>query len=113
MFEGVCLEWGGCGAVVGWLVALGLAGVVYAVVLEWAEERWGVVSDLTWLSVVVGVGMVLGFMAVVWWEAAVVALLCFGVAGVPIVVRSLVNGQRRRGEVRRRLQGGERDGDEG
>lgn len=102
--EGLCLGAAPIGHVIGVLTALFLVSVLYAIVLEYLERRWGVVTDYTWLSVVIGVGYTLGALALLDWGAARLALMVFAVASVPIIIRSLVNDIMQRHELRRHLE---------
>jgi hypothetical protein len=74
------------------LVVLFMASCLYTVTLEWSERRWRFVSRMTWLSVVLGTGMVLAALyALLSWDAWLLVALAFIVAGLPVVGRSLLN----------------------
>jgi hypothetical protein len=84
---------------------------LYAVGLEYGERRWQFVQRYTWLTAVVGDGLILAFLRLL------VALNCFSfddftlavyvtvVAGIPILLRELIrhlSGQlRHEQEIRR------------
>lgn len=83
---------------IGVLVVLFLASILYAILLQWSERRWGFVSAYTWLTVVVGVAYTLGGLAFLNWRAAVLALIVFSVSSVPIIARSIINDLAERNE---------------
>lgn len=52
-------------------------------------------ARLTWLSVVVGIGVDMAIVAVfVSWPAAIAVMVVVGVSAVPIIIRSLINDMR-------------------
>ena len=61
---------------------------VYALLLSTRRGMWATLH-LTWLTVVVGCGLVLLFVALVDTDAAQLAAWMFAAGGTPIVVRSL------------------------
>ena len=83
---------------------------LYAVFLSWAERRSGFVSAYTWLTVVIGVAYTLAGLAVLDLRAAVVAVLVFAMAGVPMVARSILQDLAERAELRDYLE--DRGGDQ-
>jgi Na+/melibiose symporter-like transporter len=91
------------GRLTGVLVVLFLVSVLYAILLQVLERRWGAVSDYTWLAVVAGVSYTLAGLAVLDLRAAALALIVFAVSAVPIVARSIVNDVRDRNELRHYL----------
>ena len=73
-------------------LALALSAVlstVYAVFLARSDFGLWLRQEMTWLTVVVGVGMTLGGIALVDAAAAGLAVWFFVAGGAPIVVRSL------------------------
>lgn len=73
-------------------LALALAFVLsllYAAMLAATDFGSWLRQELTWVTVVLGVGMTLGCIALVDRDAAAVAALFFAVAGTPIVGESL------------------------
>lgn len=73
-------------------LALALAFVLsllYAAILAGTDFGLWLRQELTWVTVVLGVGCTLGCIALVDVRAATVAALFFAVAGVPIVGESL------------------------
>lgn len=93
-----CLLSASYGHIMGVLALLFLTSVLYAILLEWSERRFGFVSAYTWLTVVVGVAYTLGILALLSWQASVLALVMFAVSGVPIVGRSIINDMVQRNE---------------
>ena len=79
------------GHLIGVLALLFLTSVIYAIALEWSERRWGFVSAYTWLTVVIGVAYTLAGLALLSWQASVVALVVFGASSLPIIARSIIN----------------------
>lgn len=75
--------------------ALAVASVAYAIVLN-TDRGKKFVMGYTWASVVIGTGLVL---AALWFiipqEAWQKAALGFVVAGIPMIMRSLINKARR------------------
>lgn len=72
------------------LILFGLFGfsTAYAFLLSTKQgKRWA--DDQTWATVVGGVGLTTGFMALEDKKAANTAFLYFFVAGIPIIFRSL------------------------
>lgn len=86
------------GRLIGVLVVLFLVSVIYAIVLEVSERRWGFVTAYTWLTVVIGVGYTLVGLAWLSLEAAGLALLAFAASSIPIIVRSIVDDMQARNE---------------
>lgn len=75
----------------GWMVTFGVA---YALFLQVADEKLGLVSRETWVTVVVGVSATLGLLGLFaientleYWKV----WAGFGCTGGPVVMRSLVN----------------------
>ena len=97
------------GTVAGVLAGLFGASVLYALFLEWSERRFGFVTAYTWLTVVIGVALTLGGLAVASLEAALLALAAFVATGIPIVARSVVNDLRARQERLDYFEGRGRD----
>ena len=70
------------------LILLAALSTLYAVLLssqlgrEWATSK-------TWTTVVLGVALVLGGLALYDWWAALEALLFFGVGGLPMIIGAL------------------------
>ena len=94
-------------------LALALSAVlstVYAVALARTDFGLWLRQEMTWLTVVMGVGMTLGGMALVDTEAATLAVWFFAATGAPIVAESLVRMWRQHREAQR-LQMGRRDGE--
>lgn len=83
---------------IGVLVVLFLTSILYAIVLQWSERRWGFVTAYTWLTVVVGVGYTLLGLAVLNWKASALAFGVFAVSSVPIIARSIINDMAERNE---------------
>jgi hypothetical protein len=76
------------GLVYGGLV---LSGALYAVGLEFAERKWQLVSRKTWLSVVIGVVIILAWVALVldfvtWCRVCFAFVAC----GSPVILRSVI-----------------------
>ncbi len=72
-----------------YLLLLSVA-VLYAVALDFAESRWRLVSNKTWLMVVIGNAIILASMLfVVTLDEWVKFAIANAVAGLPIVARSL------------------------
>lgn len=100
-----------------WLVfvALALVSLAYALALQWWSRQYPEsFDDLTWLTVVVGVGYILVGLAFVLDLAAWLRVCAaFAFACLPIIARSVINHARRRREANRRLGesllGGEED----
>ena len=95
-----------------WLVFGGLfvLSVAYAFVLQWWATRWPEsFDDLTWLTVVIGVGYVLIALGCL-LELGAWLRVCgaFAFACVPIIARSVVNHARRRREANGYLEGEDR-----
>lgn len=88
----------------GVLLVLFLTSIIYAILLQWLERRWGFVSAYTWLTVVIGVGYTLCGLAFLNWKAAALALLVFVVSSVPIIARSIINDMAERNERMDRLE---------
>lgn len=70
---------------------------------RWARQ------ELTWLTVVIGVGLTLGCIAVVDADAAGLAGVFFAATGLPIVAESVLRMYRNHRAVQQRQMGG-RDG---
>lgn len=71
---------------------------------QWARQ------EVTWLTVVVGVGITLGCVALVDQDAAQVAVLFFAATGAPIVVESVLRMYRNhRAMLRRQMSGPDGD----
>ena len=109
MFDAGCLDAGATGALAGTLLVLLLASSLYAVLLESLERSLGFVSDYTWLTVVVGVLLVIGALAFLSWTWALITLAAFAAAGTPIIVWSLWKDLSKRQELRRTLGGDDGD----
>lgn len=92
------------------LAIAGLLSIVYAVFLARSDFGLWLRQEMTWLSVVLGVGLTLGGIALVDLAAAGLAALFFAVTGAPIVAESLVRMWRYHRETQR-LQMGRRDAD--
>ena len=80
-----------------------LLSICYALFLALTEPGQWLRQEMTWLSVVVGVGMTLGCMALVDVAAAQVAAVFFAVTGAPIVIESLIRMYRNWREAQRKL----------
>ena len=78
------------GRLIGTLIGLFVTSIIYAVLLQWSERRWGFVSAYTWLTVVIGVGYTLIGLAVLCWQAAVLGLVVFASSCIPIITRSVI-----------------------
>ena len=65
-----------------------LFGILYNLLMGWMEKR-GYLEGLTSLAVVGGVLITLAGIAVVSWNAAVLALAAFTASGLPMVIGSL------------------------
>jgi len=75
-------------------VALGVAATVYAYALNTKKGK-SFASEYTWVSVVVGTGIVLiGLWFLIPQDSWLKVVLSFIVAGVPMIVRSLINKKR-------------------
>jgi hypothetical protein len=75
-------------------VALGVAATVYARTLNTKKGK-SFASEYTWVSVVVGTGIVLiGLWFLIPQDSWLKVVLSFMVAGVPMIVRSLINKKR-------------------
>ena len=98
------------GQLIGALLVLFLASTLYAIVLEFAENRWGFVTDYTWLCAILGCALAIAGIALVDWKAAALAAAAFAVSAPPIVVRSLIRDMRRRNELRHHLEERGNDG---
>lgn len=66
-----------------------LLASLYALFLALADMGLWLRQEQTWLTVILGVGLTLGCLAVVDFAAAALAALFFAVTGLPIVVESL------------------------
>jgi len=78
------------GDLMGVLTVLFCVSVVYALLLEITERRLGFVTAYGWLASVIGAAYTLAGVALLSLEAAVLCLLAFVAAGVPIVGRSIL-----------------------
>lgn len=77
---------------------------LYAVLLATPLGRaWS--RHLTWTTVVFGVALVLGALALYDWRAAALCLLFFAVGGLPIVVGELIEDFRAKRAIERRAVG--------
>lgn len=86
------------------LAGLFASTTLYALLLSTSlGRRWTVLQ--TWTTVAAGTLLILAWLAMVDWQAAVLALLFFAVGGLPIVVRSLVLDFRERERSIRRGSG--------
>jgi hypothetical protein len=76
------------GKVIAVLSALVLFGIIYN---GWIAEqgRNGKAEGMTSLHVAVGAGATLFGLAILWWQAAIVALLCFCASGAPMIYGSI------------------------
>jgi hypothetical protein len=75
-------------------VALGVAATVYAWALNTKKGK-SLAGEYTWVSVVVGTGIVLiGLWFLIPQDSWLKVVLSFIVAGVPMIVRSLINKMR-------------------
>jgi len=90
-------------------LALLLSGL-YAWFLARTDFGMWLRQELTWLTVVVGVGLTLGCIALVDMSAAGLAALFFGVTGTPIIAESVLRMYRNYRAIQRRQMGGG-DGD--
>ena len=94
-------------------LALALSAVlstVYAVFLARSDFGLWMRQEMTWLTVVVGVGLTLGGIALVDAAAAGLAVWFFAATGLPIVAESLVRMWRQH-RAAQRLQTERRDGE--
>ena len=87
-----------------------LLSICYALFLALTEPGQWLRQELTWLSVVVGVGMTLGCIALVDVHAAQAAAGFFAVTGAPIVIESLIRMYRHWRDTQEKLMG-PRDGE--
>jgi hypothetical protein len=69
-------------------LGLVLFGIGYNSFISWAE-RQGYTEGFISFSVVLGVVVTLGGMAILNWKGAVTALCCFAASGLPMIVGSI------------------------
>ena len=83
-----------------------LAASLYAALLS---TQWGmrVAAAKTHYTVVIGVLLTLGCIALFDWSVALLSLLFFGAAGLPMMVRSEVLDLQERARIEKRTQGEE------
>lgn len=86
------------------LVFLLLLTSLYAMALSTPVGREFTRSK-TWVTVVVGVALVLGAFALFWFEAALYAFIFFAVGGAPILVKEIIDEFRRERAAMRRSMG--------
>lgn len=80
-------------------------GTVYALLLNTAEGRkWN--QQHNWFTVVIGVFMTLGWLAIHNPKAAKECFMFFVASGLPIVGRSLLQASQERAELERAASGG-------
>jgi hypothetical protein len=70
------------------LFGLLVLGIIYNLIIA-RLERNGYLEGFTSLAVVGGVGMVLGGLALINWQWALISLAAFACAGLPMVVGSI------------------------
>ena len=87
-----------------------LLSICYALFLALTEPGQWLRQEMTWLTVVVGVGLTLGGIALVDTQAAGLAVWFFAATGLPIVAESLVRMWRQH-RAAQRLQTERRDGE--
>jgi len=87
-----------------------LLSICYALFLALTEPGQWLRQELTWLSVVVGVGMTLVCIALVDTQTAQAAAVFFAVTGAPIVIESLIRMYRHWRDTQEKLMG-PRDGE--
>ena len=92
------------GRLIGVLIGLLALSTAYALLLEWLERRWGVVSAYTWFAAVVGVAYTLIGVALLDGRAALLSLIAFAVGSLPLIARSLINDIRARKALRDYLE---------
>lgn len=78
------IDWGRLAAAFGLLFGFGCA---YNGFVGWLE-RHGYDEGYTWAMVVMGTAVTLGGMALVDWQGAVLALVCFAGSGLPMMAGS-------------------------
>jgi hypothetical protein len=76
------------GTVAGVFCALVLIGVGYNQAIAWAERR-GYIEGFTSLAVALGTLLTLAGVAVICWQAALMALGCFAASGFPMILGSI------------------------
>jgi len=83
-----------------------LASIFYAVILELWFRQWPEsFDDLTWLTVVIGVGYVLlALLYLIPLEEWLKVAAAFFAASLPIIARSVINVSRRRREANHELE---------
>lgn len=85
------------GALAATWVGLLMFGILYAIGLGWAEQRWHFRSEYTWATVVGGTAVVLAVsLIVVPWQHIAMLFGSFAAAGVPQVVGWMIEGTKRR-----------------
>ena len=83
------------------LMILGLLGIIYNMVVD----RLGTLHyGYTSLLVVGGVGMTLGGLAVICWQAAVMGAVCFVASGAPMIVGEAIRTKRQEMESLARMR---------
>lgn len=69
-----------------------LVSCLYCIILEYSERRLRLVTRKTWLTVIIGVAMVMAALTLlIPWECWLMVATAFVVAGLPVVGRSIVN----------------------
>jgi hypothetical protein len=75
------------------LIGLFMTGWAYNSLIEYLSDR---IHGYTALTVVAGVLVTIGGMALVDWRAAAIALACFAASGTPMVIGDIARTVRRR-----------------
>jgi hypothetical protein len=90
------------GSILAVFFGLVLFGVGYNAFVEWAERR-GYTEGFVSLLVACGVFVTLGGIAIISWQAALLALIGFIASGTPMIVGSIWRYLRAREEAKRAI----------